>query len=127
MSGVTDLTAEARGLIERHEVATAGLWPRAAAALARQALELSMRALWVRWAPGLESCSVRAQLLCLDEYLRDEELAATARQAWAALSRACHHHPYEIEPTVEELRYWINAVARLAAAVEHRSSGAGAR
>ena len=120
MSLATDLLAAARGLIEQREAATTGLWPRAAAVLARQALELSIRALWLQRAPGLESCSLRAQLLCLDEYLRDENVAATTRQAWAALSRACHHHPYEIDPTVEELRYWIDAVERLADAVEAR-------
>ena len=79
-----------------------------------------MHDLWLRRAPGLESCTLRAQLLCLDEYLRDPEIAATSRHAWAALSRACHHHPYEIDPTVEELRYWIDAVEQLADAVRAR-------
>lgn len=123
MSGaVQRLTAEARGLVERSEGATAGLWPRAAAVLARQALELALRELWRRRAHGIEECSVHAQLLCLGEYLRDEELAATARQAWDALSRACHHHPYELPPSADELRHWIGEVERLAEAVEARSA-----
>ena len=116
-------TAEARGLVERSGDATAGLWPRAAAALARQALELALRELWLRRAPGVVECSMRAQLLCLGEYLRDEELAATAQQAWDALSRACHHHPYELPPAAGDLRHWIGEVERLARAVEARAGG----
>lgn len=40
-----------------------------------------------------------------------EGLPPSARAAWAALSRSCHHHIYELPPTAEEL-------ARLAACVE---------
>lgn len=120
------LTAEARGLAGRGEASAAGLWPRAAAALARQALELALRELWQHRAHGVEDCSTHAQLLCLGEYLRDEELAAAARQAWAALSRVCHHHPYELPPSAAELRHWIGEVERLARAIESRA-GAAAR
>ena len=122
-----DIAIEARSLVERHESATAGLWPRAAAALARQALELSMSDLWLRRAPGLESCTLRAQLLCLDEYLQDSEAAAGAWQAWVALSSACHQRPSRIEPTAEELRYWIGMVERFIEAVEARSQPRGDR
>ena len=115
------LIGEARTLLERPEAATAGVWPRATAVLARQAIESAMRELWCLHAPGLESCSARAQLLCLGEYLRDEELAAAVSNAWGALSRACHHHPYEIDPTAEELRGWIRVADRLAEAVERRA------
>ncbi len=41
--------------------------------------------------------------------------------AWSALSRACHHHPYEIDPTAEELRGWIKVADRLTEAVERRA------
>ena len=120
------LTAKARGLAGRGEDAATGLWPRAAAALARQALELALRELWRHRAHGVEDCSMRAQLLCLGEYLRDEELAAAARQAWGALSRACHHHPYELPPAAGELRHWIGEVERLAEAIGARSATSGA-
>ena len=115
------LIGEARTLLERPQAATAGLWPRAAAVLARQAIESAMRELWRLHAPSLESCSARAQLLCLGEYLRDEELAAAVSNAWGALSRACHHHPYEIDPTAEELRGWIKVADRLTEAIERRA------
>lgn len=115
------LLAEARALVERREAATAGLWPRAAAALTRQALELALRDLWRARAPGVEPLSLRAQLLCLGEYARSERAAATAQHAWVALSRACHHHPYEVEPSADELRYWIDAVEECVVAIQARS------
>jgi hypothetical protein len=33
--------------------------------------------------------------------------------AWAALSHACHHHPYELSPTAEELERWMDTVEAL--------------
>ncbi len=52
---------------------------------------------------------MRAQLLCLRE-LADEETAERASHAWWALSRASHHHPYELSPTAGELAEWIRSV-----------------
>jgi hypothetical protein len=103
----------ARGLLRRADPATAGLWPRAAALLARQALEASVLELWQRRALDLQGCSMRAQLICLRTYLEDTELAARAGHAWAALSRACHHHPYELAPTAVELQDWFGVVGEL--------------
>lgn len=121
MSSSARLVAEARALVERHESATAGLWPRAAAALARQALELAMRDLWRHRAPGVELLPFRAQFLCLGEYVRSKQIAATALQTWTALSRTCHHHPYEVEPSADELRHWIGMVESFVEAVASRS------
>lgn len=50
------------------------------------------------------------QLACLEQFLRDTELVRGVRTAWAALSRACHHHPYELAPTAPELEHWLDAV-----------------
>ena len=62
-----ELPTAARRLIERPDAATAGVWPRAAALLARQALELAMAGLWAGQpaAAGLDRSSMRSQLLCL--------------------------------------------------------------
>jgi hypothetical protein len=61
---------------------------------------------------------MRAQLICLPTYLRGEaELAEELSYDWAALSRACHQHPYELPPTSEELHQWIANVERLASYV----------
>ena len=104
----------ARNLLERPDPMTAGIWPRATALLARQALESALEDLWRLRAPGLESCSRRAQLLCLPFYLPgDEELAENTSSAWAGLSWACHEHPYDLPPTSPELLEWLATVERL--------------
>jgi hypothetical protein len=103
----------ARGLLHRTDPSTAGLWPRASALLARQALEASVLGLWKRRTLDLQGCSMRAQLICLRTYLEDAELAARAGHAWSALSRACHHHPYELAPTAAELQGWFLVVGEL--------------
>ena len=35
---------------------------------------------------------------------------ARLHETWGALSRACHHHPYELAPTAAELARWIEVV-----------------
>ena len=105
---------------------TAGFWPRATALLTRQALEAALDDLWRRRAPGLELCSARAQLLCLPSYLHgDEELAERVSYTWAALSRACHQHPYELSPTSSELLGWIATVEQLIGRVSSLESAVG--
>ena len=107
------LLALADGLLRRTDPTTAGLWPRASALLALQALELSVLRLWQRRALDLQGCSMRTQLICLRSYLEDARLAARASHAWSALSRACHHHSYELGPTAGELRSWFAVVGDL--------------
>jgi hypothetical protein len=72
-----------------------------------------MLGLWQRRTLDLQGCSMRAQLICLRTYLGDAELAARAGHAWSALSRACHHHPYELAPTAGELQGWFAVVEEL--------------
>jgi hypothetical protein len=105
----------ARDLVQRPDPRTAGIWPRASALLARQALEAALDDLWKRRAPGLEQCSMKAQLLCLPAYLpKDVELATRVSYAWTGLSRATHHHAYELPPAAEELRGWLETVEEFA-------------
>lgn len=113
MLGQVELVTAARNLMERKDPATAGLWPRATALLARQALEAAVDDFWKVRAPGMEQCSMKAQLLCLPHYLGDEELAERASYAWAGLSGACHQHPYELPPTSSELLGWLGVVDEL--------------
>jgi hypothetical protein len=112
-----DLLDLAHGLLRRADPATAGLWPRASAILALQALEASLLQLWERRSLDLQACSMRTQLICLRSYLEDTALAARAGHAWSALSRACHHHPYELGPTAGELQSWFSVVGELVALV----------
>ena len=70
-----DLLAAARRLVERPDAGTAGVWSRAVALLARQALELAVAGLWAGQpgADGLAVRSMRSQL-CLTTYV-DEDVA----------------------------------------------------
>lgn len=104
------LLGETRALLDRAGGATAGRWPRAAALLARQALEAELDRALASRAPGLEQCaSTRAKLLCLRRF-RDHETALAVEHAWMALSHACHRHAYELPPSVDELRGWMEVV-----------------
>jgi hypothetical protein len=109
-----DLLAAARRLVARPTAATAGVWPRMAALLSRQALELALAGFWAVRAQttGLTESTMRSQLLCLTAYL-DEDVAARAAYLFAALSRACHYHCYELAPTAAELNRWLTETADL--------------
>ena len=111
--GPRGLLSMARGLLGRADPEMAGLWPRASALLASRALEATVHRLWERRTLDLQGCSMRVQLICLRTYLGDADLAARAGHAWSALSRACHHHPYELAPTATELHAWFDVVGEL--------------
>jgi hypothetical protein len=112
----------ARGLLERPDAATSGWWPRAAALLARQALEQALCDYWGQMEPGMTRASTRAQFLCLREYLKNDELVGSAHHTWQALSEACHHHPYQLSPTSKELCGWLSATEWI---VEELEMGVG--
>jgi len=116
-----DLLAAARSLAAGEVHGLGGARQRAAALLARQALEAAVAATLERRAPGWGRVNVRAQLLCLPTYASTGP-ALEARYLWGALSRACHHHPYELAPTAAELAGWIAGVERVTAAIEPSSS-----
>jgi hypothetical protein len=115
----TELLSAADDLLRDSHPELAGTWPRAVATLCRQALEGAMFDLWRAKAPGVEDASYRAQLLCLRSYL-DPALAASADQTWAALSRACHHHAFEMPPTAGELGTWLESVDEVVRVVAKR-------
>jgi hypothetical protein len=105
-----ELLAISRGLLSRPDAATAGLWPRASALLARQALETALDGYWSTRGVALDACPAKAQLICLGAYFDDAELAVRVRSCWAALSDVCHHHAYELSPTVAELSVLLDVV-----------------
>jgi hypothetical protein len=94
-----ELLDSARDLMQRPDASLDGIWPRAAALLARQALEASMAQLWAahRQTVGLSAATMRSQELCLTAYL-DRAAASRITYLLAALSHACHYHPYELAP-----------------------------
>jgi len=112
------LLGHATTLLKRAEPSTAGIWPRASALLARQALESVLDDLWRLRAPGLERHPMRAQLICLRHCLPERpDLTPRVYYAWSGLSRACHQHAYELPPTSSELAGWIEVVEELAGVV----------
>ena len=108
------LVSAARDLIHINDPQTAGLWPRAAALLGRQAIEASMEDLWQLSAPGLEDTSAKCQLLCLSHFLGDPDLAGRVHATWHSLTRSCHIQVYELAPTAAELEGWLETAWALA-------------
>lgn len=115
-----ELCDAAARLLSTADEETAGLWPRAAAILTRQALEVTLGYLWTARAPGAEDAPMRAQLAALPVVLRDADLAGRVSYAWWALTRACHHHHYELPPTLGELETAARTVRDLVEAVAVR-------
>jgi hypothetical protein len=107
------LLAEAQRLLDEASTGTVSVWSRAAPLLARQALEEALARYWRRTAPSVEHLPMRAQLSCLRAYLSPPSLVADVTFTWHALSRATHHHPYELDPTRDELGSLIASAQRL--------------
>jgi len=85
-----------------------GWWPKACACLIRLSLEQAVDAYWERVNPRVASPKLpwRTKLLMLRS--RTGPGLTVARRityAWNTLSRAMHHHCYDIQPTVTELRH----------------------
>lgn len=93
------------------------------AAAAPAALERAMESLWLAKAPAVASAPARAPLLCLRSFI-DRRLALRADATWAALSRACHDHPYELPPTAAELAGWFETTEELVRAARQAEQGA---
>jgi len=102
----------ARDMVERPPVRTHAVWPRAAALLARQALEAHLDRYWHGRGLDMDAVSMRAQLICLPEYAPDA-IAGEAAHAWSALSSACHVHAYDLPPTATELEGLCASVERV--------------
>ncbi|MER7457498.1 hypothetical protein [Micromonospora sp. NPDC126480] len=106
-----DCLAAADKLLTSVVRGTRGAWPRACAWLLRLALEAAMDDYWRRFRPEVASMRARSpQFLILDRYA-GRQVAARAGYAWAALSRAGHHHCYELGLTAGELRRLRDTVA----------------
>lgn len=86
---------------------------RIAAFLIRQALEAEVSARCARLIVSIDHpVRMRSRLLVL-RALDQSGIAAKAEYAWNALSRACHHHAYELAPTASELQHLLRVVTQL--------------
>jgi hypothetical protein len=106
------LLHEADQLLTTPTADARGRWPRACAWLIRLSLEKALDQYWARTLPEAAKCPMRPQLLLLPSYA-GASIGERARDAWTGLSRAAHHHAYELAPTAAELRSWHAAVTQL--------------
>lgn len=113
-------------LLERPDLNLRGAWPRAVALLGRQALEGGLDQFWTREFPNMKYASRRTQTLCLEQFVRDRDLTDGIRESWASLTRACHHHPFELSPTAIELKNWLAEVEALVAQLSTAGTSTGA-
>ncbi|MGV0742663.1 hypothetical protein [Mycolicibacterium sp. XJ870] len=86
---------------------------RTAALLARCALEDWLDDHSASWpkVPGKRP-TTRSKLVALGAQ-RDADTRERAKRAWHDLSRACHHHAYELQPSVSEVRLLVAQVRQL--------------
>ncbi len=114
MTSVDEYLAAADRMVSSVVRGARGSWPRACAWLLRLALEAAMDDYWARTRPAVRTCGAQRTRLLLLAYHADADIAARASYAWWALSRAGHHHSYELGLTSAELRWLRNEVAAIA-------------
>lgn len=105
------LLQAANWIIDHRQTETRGVWPRAAALLGRQALETAVTDRF----PQLAGASGRDRNTCLPVLLDDADLGRRLGLSWSALSRATHHHAYDLPPTADELKHLLQPIAGLLA------------
>lgn len=83
---------------------------RVAALLARGAFEewLDEQCPWATAGPHRPT--TRSKLAVLDALDRDADVGERAKRIWHALSRICHHHAYELQPSPAEVRLLVAMV-----------------
>ena len=109
----TDLLDRAQAVLDGDLKLPANRAARSAALLARRALEDAVSERLGALCPGLVSANTRSRLLVL-RLLVDQDAGRRAQAAWAGLSRACHHHAFELNPSVMEVQQLINTVREVA-------------
>lgn len=110
----------AHRLLHDNDLVADGAWPRACVWLIRLALEHALDDFWAVHSPAVGTATRRAQLLTLSRGI-DADLGHQATALWHTLSRAAHHHAYELAPTTAELRSWHTEVGAVVTALgSHR-------
>lgn len=87
--------------------------PRIAALLARTVLEEWLDEQSGSWlSSALGHPTARSKIVALGA-IRGRAVGERTRRVWHALSRAVHHHAYELQPSVAEVRQLVSAVRGL--------------
>ena len=82
--------------------------------IARAALEAAVDNLLGARQCSAPDATMRSKLTVLQVACGpDEVIAARANYAWTGLSRACHHHAFELAPTASEVHHLIYLVGTL--------------
>jgi hypothetical protein len=110
-TGADRRLAIADRLLNEPTLVEAGAWPKACTWLIRLALEHALDDYWAQRRPEIGKASRRAQLLLLSRTV-DPDLGRRGTELWHVLSRAAHHHAYELSPTGHELQAWHRDVLR---------------
>lgn len=102
---IQELLAQADELLQADAATAGSWWPRAVAFSLRAALEAELDLYWRRRGDGVQRASRKAQLIVLraQDYA-GPDVGRRVAAAWYELTRACHHHAYELAPTAAELR-----------------------
>lgn len=114
-----DLVRVAGEILEK-PVDDPGMAERAAAFLARQALEELTAAALVRFGLG-ERVDFTSQLICLQGIMADKDLAKETAAVWGTLSTVVHHDGLELSPTESEVKEMIGRARSVVAKLEARS------
>lgn len=85
---------------------------RAAAVLARQALEQRVVELCRAHDAEIPNAKMRSRLIILRK-VADDAVADLASVSWHGLSTSCHHHANELSPTIGEIQHLLDSVTRL--------------
>lgn len=87
---------------------------RTAALLARCAFEDWLNEQCTTWAPpsSYPKPTTASRLIVLGA-LRGTETGEEAKRLWASLSRAVHHHAYELQPSMAEVTFLVQRVRSL--------------
>jgi hypothetical protein len=87
--------------------------PRTAALLARTVLEEWLDKQSASWSsPMLGYPTTKSKIIALGA-VRGASVGEKTRRVWHALSRAVHHHAYELQPSAAEIRHLIRSVREL--------------
>jgi hypothetical protein len=89
--------------------------PRTAALLARRAFEDwldEVSGSWLTQVVSDRTPTTSSKLVALGA-LQGMELGERAKRLWHSLSRAVHHHAYELQPSVAEVRQLVGHVRAL--------------
>ena len=119
----SELLDVARQLCASPGLNARGWTTRAVALLVRQAVEIWLTEYWEVTAPAVAAAPRKAQFLLLNHAL-DADGAAEAHAVWGQLSHACHHRVFDLEPSLDQARRWIDQAERFGQALHASTAGA---